>query len=28
MVCRGEITDSVAVASVLKVKLMILEGKL
>jgi len=28
MVCNGEITDSVAVASILKVKLMILEGKL
>ena len=28
MVCRGEITDSVAVAAILKVKLMILEEKL
>jgi 8-oxo-dGTP pyrophosphatase MutT (NUDIX family) len=27
MVCNGEITDSVAVAGILKVKLMILEGK-
>jgi len=28
MVCNGEITDSVAVAGILKVNLMILEGKL
>ena len=28
MVCNGEITDSVAVAAILKVKLLLLEGKL
>ena len=28
MVCKGEITDSMTVAAVLKVKLMILENKL